>query len=157
MHLEQTRYTFFFTRTSIQHIRSGRDFSRINTEETKTSHIRIDSYFERQSSHRFFWRRFSWNFFIRIIRIMTNDSRRIYRTRQISTNGIQQSLNSFILERRPTKHRNDLHCQSTFTDSSTYFVFRNRSRIIKEFFHQCIITFRSFLKHLFTPFFSLFF
>ena len=87
---------------------------------------------------------------------MTNNRRCIYRTRQISTNGIQQSLNPLILKRRPAKHRYDLHCQSSFANSGTYLIFRNCSRIIKEFFHQCIIAFRSFFKHFFTPFFSLF-
>ena len=43
VHLEQTRYTLFLSRTRIENIRSGRNLSRIHTEETQTTYIRIDS------------------------------------------------------------------------------------------------------------------
>ena len=83
---------------------------------------------------------------------MTCDSRRIIRTRQVRANGIKQRLHSFILKRRTANHRIDLHVNRTLTDGHTKFIFRNRRRIVKIFFHDRVVTFGYGFKHFIAPF-----
>ena len=86
---------------------------------------------------------------------MANNGRSIFGTGQISTNGIEQRLYTFIFERRATKHGNDRHTQSSFSQSSTYFAFGNGRGIIEIFLHDDIITFCDFFEHLIAPFLCL--
>ena len=155
VHLEQTRDTFLLARTSIQYIRTSLHRTCIDTEEAQTTYIRVSSDLKCQSGQRLFKQRLASNNLVRIIRICTFDSRCIFRTRQISTNSIQQCLNTLVLERRTANHRVDLHRQSSLADSSLDFVLCDRSRIFKIFLHQSFITLSQRLQHLITPLFSL--
>ena len=79
VHLEQTGNTLFLTRTGIKHIRARYDFSRIHTEEAKTTYIRVGCNLESERTHRLIERRMTNDFLFGIIHIVSHYGRSIYR------------------------------------------------------------------------------
>ena len=154
VHLEQAANTFFFTATGIEYVATCFQFTGINAEEAQTAYIGVCSDLERQSAKRFIGRNFTNNFCIRIIGQCSVNFFRIYRARQISTNGIQQRLNAFILKGRATSHREDVHRKGSLTDCTANFVFRKRRGIIEVLFHYFVIALSNRFQHLVTPFFG---
>ena len=153
VHLEQTRNTFFLTRASIKDIRTSFYLTRINTEESQTSYVWVCSDLKCQCWSFFIFRRLTI-FFSSSVRICTDNIRSIHRRRQESTNIVKQCLNTLVLERRTTEHRNDIHLQSTCTQCTQDFFFCNSRRIVKVFFHQSFVELSYFFQHLITPFLS---
>ena len=151
VHLEQTRNTFFLTWTRVVDIRTGFNLTRVYTEESQTSYIRVSSDLKCQSWSFIVFARFTI-FFGTGIRVCTNYVFSIQRRRQESTNIVKQSLYALILEWRTAQHRNYSHLNSCIAKSSQYFFFCNSRRIIKVFFHQRIIKFSYFFKHFISPF-----
>ncbi|CCZ70185.1 putative uncharacterized protein [Bacteroides sp. CAG:702] len=151
MHLEQTRNTFFLSRTRIVDIRTCLNLTRINTEESQTAYIRVGSNLKCQSSSFFIFARLTV-FFSSGRGVCTHNIRSIQRRRQECTYIIQQCLHALILKRRTAQHRHDFHLQSSGTQSTQDFFFRNRRRIIEVLFHQSFVELSYFFQHFIAPF-----
>ncbi len=156
VHLEQARNTFLFVGTGIQHIRTGIQFSRINTEEAKAPHIRVGCNLERQCAHRFRRVGMAYQNLFRILGICTRDGFRVERAGQVSAYRVEQCLHPFVLERGTANHRIDLHGERALADSPAYLFFRNGRRIVEVFLHQLVVELRNGFEHLVAPFIGFF-
>ena len=153
VHLEQTRYTFFFTRTRIIDIRTCFNLTRVNTEECQTTYIRVSSNLKCQCRSLFIIAGLTI-FLSTCLRICSNYIFSIQWRRQECANIVKQCLYTFILEWRTTQHRNYSHLYSSITKSSQHFFFCNSRRIIEIFLHQSIVKLCHLFEHLISPFVS---
>ena len=151
MHLEQTRNTFFLTRARIIDIRTSFNLTRIYTEESQTTYIRVSSNLKCQSWCFLIITRFTI-FFCTCIRICTNHILSIQWRRQESTNIVQQCLNTLILKWRATQHWYNCHLNCCIAKSSQHFFFCNSRRIVEIFLHQSIVKLSYLFKHFISPF-----
>ena len=153
VHLEQTGYAFFLTRTRVIDIRTSLNLTGINAEESQTTYIRVCCNLKCQSRSLFVFARFTV-FFSTSFGVCTDNVLCIQRRRQECTHVIEQCLYTFVLEWRTAKHRNDSHLHCCVTESSQNLFFCNGRRIIEIFLHQSIVKLSHFFEHLISPFIS---
>ena len=115
VHLEDAADTFFLTRTGIVNIRTGFQFTRINSEVAQTTYVWVSGNLEGQCAKRLILIGLTAQRLFRT-RILTVNMLSIHRTRQICAHSIQHSLHTLVLERRTAYHRENVHTQRTLAD-----------------------------------------
>ena len=154
VHLEDTRYTLFLARTRIVYIRTGLQFTGVNSEVAQTSYIRVSSNLECQCCERLGIVGLARsNLFV--ARVCTFDNWCIHRRRQVRTYGVKHRLHTFVLERRTANNGEDVHAYATLADSGTNLVLGDSSGIREVLLHQHVVELGTCLQHLVTPLLSL--
>ena len=153
VHLEQTRYAFLLAWTSVVDVWTSFDLTRVNAEECQTAYIGVGSNLECESCSVFFFARLAV-FLFASFGVCTYDVGSIERRRQEHTYVVEQRLNTLVLEWRTLRHRNDIHSQSTLTDSGYNFLFSDRRRIVEELLHQGFVALSGSFYHLVVPLLS---
>ncbi len=83
---------------------------------------------------------------------MTFNSTCIGRAGKVSAYGVEQTLHSFVFERRTADHGHDFHRQSGLAQSATDLILSDSGWIVEIFLHESIIEFSDLLQHFVTPF-----
>ncbi len=154
VHLEKTRHTLFLTRTGIEDICAGDNFTGVNAEECQTTNIGVGGNLERESTHGSFARRLTGNDFVGAIGQTTFYRTRIEGAGEVSADSVEKTLNTFVLERRTTDHGHEVHRQGSLTESTLDFLNCNSGGIVEILGHYIVVVFGDFLKHLVMPFLS---
>ena len=153
VHLEQTRYAFLLAWTSVVDIWTSFNLTRVNAEESQTTNVGVSCNLKCERWSVFVFARLAV-FLFTSFGVSTYDVGSIKRRRQEHTYVVEQCLNTLVLEWRTLRHRNDIHSQSTLTDSGYNFLFSDRRRIVEELLHQSFVAFSSGFNHLVVPLLS---
>ena len=154
VHLEKAGDTFFFLCTSIVNVRACFYFTWVNSEVAEATYIRVCSDFECECSKRLVIVWFTSDNLFRVTRVGTGDFRGIERRREVSTNCIEERLNTFIFERRTADDRVQVHRESSFTECGFNFRFSNSRRVVEIFLHDSVIKRGDIFEHFISPFLS---
>ncbi|EAX47677.1 conserved hypothetical protein [Thermosinus carboxydivorans Nor1] len=137
MHLEDAANPLFFALSRVVYIRTGRQLTGINAEESKLAHIGVGHNFEGQ-------RRKGQVIFCLTVVFRTSiginpaNSRDISRRRQVVDNGVEQRLYTLIAVRRTAQHRRHLARNRRFADTGFNFL-DGELFPFQVFHHQLII------------------
>ena len=155
VHLEDTADALFLAGTRVIDIRTCLQLAAIHTEIAETTHIRVSGNLECQCAQRVIITRLAADRLV-CTRIHAIHLGSIQRTRQVCAYGVKHRLHTFVLEGRTADNREDMHLDSTLSDSSANLFLRDGGRVGEILLHQCIVELSAGVQHLVAPFLSLF-
>mmetsp|Transcript_894 Transcript_894/g.2071 ORF Transcript_894/g.2071 Transcript_894/m.2071 type:complete len:552 (+) Transcript_894:661-2316(+) len=152
VHLQHTSNSLVLLLDRVVDVSSGFHDTRVDTSEGKGTDERIVGNLESKSGHRFGIGRFTFGFFT----ILGNPSngKHLKRRRHVINDGIQQRLDSLVLEGSSGQDRNDIQVQGSLTDE-TLEGFRAGHFSLEVFHEDIFILFDSNFDKLLVPFFGL--
>ena len=154
VHLVEAADTLLLAAAAVVHIRTGLEFTGVNTDKSQTTYERIGGDLEGQPAERVALGRLARSL-LAGARVGSDHCVDIQRRGQERHHVVEQQLDALVLERRTAEHRNDLHADSGLADRGEQLVGSDRIGILEEFLHQRVVRRSDLFDQLRTPLGSL--
>ena len=152
MHTKHATDTLLGILRRVEHVRSGRQHTRVHAEERNLSHERIRRHLKHQCGKRFDICRMSLHFGTRF-HIRSFNGGYVLRCGQIVDHRIKHQLHTLVAKRRSDKYRNETHGNHRLAQRG--FQFRHANFLAAQvFFRERVVRFGNFFHHFFAPLFG---
>ena len=138
VHLVQAGHTLFLPGAGIHHVGTGIKMTGVDADVGQTPHERVGRDLEHKTAERLGGFGLERDLLVirQIRRLRVAD---IQRRRKEAHHGVQQELDTLVLERRAAAGRNDLHGDGTLAECTYELLLRDGGRILEELVHQGIV------------------